>query len=133
MTDPISDFLTRVRNGIIAEHDTVELPASRLKNEMARIMTEQGYLSGFEVVEAGIQGPAPVLRVALKYGDDRSSAITGLKRASRPGRRFYVHRDGIPKVQGGMGTTIVSTSRGVMTGHEARAAGVGGEVVAFVW
>ena len=133
MTDPISDFLTRVRNGIIAEHDTVELPASRLKNEMARIMTEQGYLSGFEVVEAGSQGPAPVLRVALKYGDDRSSAITGLKRASRPGRRFYVHRDGIPKVQGGMGTTIVSTSRGVMTGHEARAAGVGGEVVAYVW
>ena len=133
MTDPIADFLTRVRNGIIAEHDSVEVPASKLKNEMARILTEQGYISGFEVLSAGDGRPAPVLRVDLKYGDDRSSAITGLKRASRPGQRFYVHREGIPKVQGGMGTTIVSTSSGVMTGHQARAAGVGGEVVAYVW
>ena len=133
MTDPISDFLTRVRNGIIAEHDSVEVPASKLKNEMARILTEQGYISGFEVLPAADGRPAPVLRVDLKYGDDRSSAITGLKRASRPGQRFYVHRGAIPKIQVGMGTTIVSTSRGVMTGHEARAAGVGGEVVAYVW
>jgi len=133
MTDPISDFLTRVRNGIIAEHDSVEVPASKLKNEMARILTEQGYIAGCEVLAAGDGRPAPVLRIDLKYGEDRSSAITGLKRASRPGQRFYVHRAGIPKVQGGMGTTIVSTSRGVMTGHEARAAGVGGEVVAYVW
>ena len=133
MTDPISDFLTRVRNGIIAEHDSVELPASRLKNEMARILTEQGYIAGFEVLPAGDGRPAPALRVDLKYGEDRSSAITGLKRASRPGQRLYVHRGGIPKVQGGMGTAIVSTSSGVMTGHEARAAGVGGEVVAYVW
>jgi small subunit ribosomal protein S8 len=133
MTDPISDFLTRVRNGIIAEHDSVEVPASKLKNEMARILTEQGYISGFEVLPAGDGRPAPVLRVDLKYGEDRSSAITGLKRASRPGQRFYVHRGGIPKIQGGMGTAIVSTSSGVMTGHEARAAGVGGEVVAYVW
>jgi small subunit ribosomal protein S8 len=132
MTDPIADFLTRVRNGITAQHDVVEIPASGLKREMARILQEQGYISGYEV-EDPAELPGKVLRVQLKYGEDRSSAIAGLKRASRPGQRYYVHSGGIPKVQGGMGTTIMSTSRGVMTGHEARAAGVGGEVVAFVW
>ena len=132
MTDPIADFLTRVRNGITAQHDVVEIPASGLKREMARILQEQGYISGYEV-EDPAEIPGKVLRVQLKYGEDRSSAIAGLKRASRPGQRYYVHAGGIPKVQGGMGTTIMSTSSGVMTGHEARAAGVGGEVVAFVW
>jgi small subunit ribosomal protein S8 len=132
MTDPIADFLTRVRNGITAQHDVVEIPASGLKREMARILQEQGYISGYEVEDPS-ERPGKVLRVQLKYGEDRSSAIAGLKRASRPGQRYYVHSGGIPKVQGGMGTTIMSTSRGVMTGHEARAAGVGGEVVAFVW
>jgi small subunit ribosomal protein S8 len=133
MTDPIADFLTRVRNGITAQHDIVEIPASRLKREMARILKEQGYISGYDVEAPNTEHPGEVIRVELKYAEDRTSAITGLRRASRPGQRYYVHRDGIPKVQGGMGTAIVSTSRGVMTGHEARAAGVGGEVVAFVW
>jgi small subunit ribosomal protein S8 len=133
MTDPIADFLTRVRNGITAQHDVVEIPASGLKTEMARILREQGYISGYEVEAPNTDHPGQVLRVQLKYGEDRSSAIAGLKRASRPGQRYYVHTGGIPKVQGGMGTTIMSTSKGVMTGHEARAAGVGGEVVAFVW
>jgi small subunit ribosomal protein S8 len=133
MTDPIADFLTRVRNGITAQHDLVEVPASGLKREMARILTEQGYIRGFEIEEPNERHPGRVLRLQLKYGDDRSSAIAGLKRASRPGQRFYVDHNHIPKVQGGMGTAIVSTSRGVMTGHEARTAGVGGEVVAFVW
>ena len=132
MTDPIADFLTRVRNGITAQHDVVEIPASGLKREIARILQEQGYISGYEV-EDPAERPGQILRVQLKYGEDRSSAIAGLKRASRPGQRYYVHAGGIPKVQGGMGTTIMSTSSGVMTGHEARAAGVGGEVVAFVW
>ncbi len=132
-TDPRADFLTRVRNGIVAQHDIVEIPASKLKREMARILTEQGYISGYETRPRDADHPAEVLAVELKYADDRRSAITGLKRASRPGQRYYVDHGSIPKVQGGMGTTIVSTSRGVMTGHEARNAGVGGEVVAFVW
>jgi small subunit ribosomal protein S8 len=133
MTDPIADFLTRVRNGITAQHDVVEIPASRLKREMARILKEQGYIAGWEVEAPTTEHPGEIIRIELKYAEDRTSAISGLKRASRPGQRYYVHRDGIPKVQGGMGTAIVSTSRGVMTGHEARAAGVGGEVVALVW
>ncbi len=133
MTDPIADFLTRVRNGITAQHDIVEIPASRLKREMARILKEQGYIAGYDVATPDSTHPAEVLRVQLKYADDRRSAITGLKRASRPGQRYYVDHAAIPKVQGGMGTAIVSTSKGVMTGHEARAAGVGGEVVAFIW
>lgn len=133
MTDPIADFLTRVRNGIVAQHDIVEIPASKLKREMARILKEQGYIAGYEMREPDAEHPGDVLAVELKYAEDRRSAITGLRRASRPGQRYYVDHDSIPKVQGGMGTTIVSTSSGVMTGHEARAAGVGGEVVAFVW
>lgn len=133
MTDPIADFLTRVRNGITAQHDTVVIPASKLKREMARILTEQGYISGFDVESPNADHPGSIIRVQLKYGDDRRSAIAGLKRASRPGQRYYVDHSRIPKVQGGMGTAIVSTSSGVMTGHEARKAGVGGEVVAFIW
>lgn len=133
MTDPIADFLTRIRNGITAQHDVVEIPASKLKREMARILREQGYIAGYEVEGPSASRPGELIRVQLKYTDDRRSAISGLRRASRPGQRHYVGRGAIPKVQGGMGTTIVSTSSGVMTGHEARAAGVGGEVVAYVW
>jgi small subunit ribosomal protein S8 len=133
MTDPIADFLTRIRNGIRASHETVVIPSSKLKREMARILKEQGYIAGFEVEAPTADHPGEVIRVQLKYTDDRSSAIHGLKRASRPGQRLYVHAGAIPKIQGGMGTAIVSTSRGVMTGHEARQAGVGGEVVAHVW
>jgi small subunit ribosomal protein S8 len=133
MTDPVADFLTRVRNGITAAHEDVLIPSSRLKRELARILTEQGYIAGFELVPPSADQPGERIRVRLKYTDDRRSAISGLKRISRPGQRSYVGHGEIPKVQGGMGTAIISTSRGVMTGHEARQAGVGGEVVAQVW
>jgi small subunit ribosomal protein S8 len=133
MTDPIADFLTRIRNAISASHETVDIPASKLKTEMARILKEQGYIAGYETEAPNPDHPGTVLRVRLKYTDDRRSAISGLRRVSRPGQRNYVGHSEIPKVLGGMGTAIVSTSRGVMTGHEARDAGVGGEVVAHVW
>jgi small subunit ribosomal protein S8 len=133
MTDPIADFLTRVRNGITAAHEEVEIPSSKLKREMARILKEQGYIRDFEIEAPTPDHPGEIIRVSLKYTEERRSAITGLKRVSRPGQRTYVNHTEIPKVLGGMGTAIVSTSRGVMTGHEARDAGVGGEVVAHVW
>jgi len=130
VTDPIADFLTRVRNGLQADHDAVVIPASKLKIEMARILTEQGYVEDYSV-EPGRVGQN--LRVTLKYTEDRKPVISGMQRVSKPGRRTYVGSGEVPKVQGGMGTTIVSTSRGVMTGHDARRAGVGGELVAKVW
>ena len=133
MTDPIADFLTRIRNGIMAAHEEVEVPASRLKREMARILLEQGYIAGYDDAPGVPGSAADKLLIRLKYTDDRTSVISGLRRVSRPGRRTYVDSKSIPKVLGGMGTTILSTSHGVMTGHEARAAGVGGEVVAEVW
>ena len=133
MTDPIADFLTRVRNGITAAHEEVEIPSSKLKREMARILKEQGYIRDYAVEAPTADHPGEIIRVTLKYTEERRSAITGLKRVSRPGQRHYVGHNDIPKVLGGMGTAIVSTSRGVMTGHEARDAGVGGEVVAHVW
>jgi small subunit ribosomal protein S8 len=130
VTDPISDYLTRVRNAIAAQHAEVEVPASRLKKEMSRILAEQGYINDY-VVEPTRVGEA--IRIRLKYTDGRASVITGLKRVSRPGRRRYVTHEEIPRVMGGMGTAILSTSDGVMTGHEASQRGVGGEVVAYVW
>jgi small subunit ribosomal protein S8 len=130
MTDPIADFLTRVRNGLHADRDEVEMPASTFKTELARILREQGYIEDFEVEPARV---GRVLRVRLKYSEARKPVIQGLERVSRPGRRTYVGAGEIPKVQGGMGTTIVSTSSGVMSGHDARRAGVGGELVARVW
>jgi small subunit ribosomal protein S8 len=130
VNDPISDYLTRVRNAIAAQHAEVEVPASRLKKEMSRILAEQGYINDY-VVEPTRVGEA--IRIRLKYTDGRASVITGLKRVSRPGRRRYVTHEEIPRVMGGMGTAILSTSVGVMTGHEARQRGVGGEVVAYVW
>jgi small subunit ribosomal protein S8 len=133
MTDPISDFLTRIRNAINAAHETVEIPSSRLKREMARILREQGYIESFELQPPREGRPGEYIAIRLKYTDDRRSAISGLRRVSRPGQRHYAPAGGIRKVQGGMGTSIVSTSTGVMTGHEARRAGVGGEVVAEVW
>ncbi|HEY7952587.1 MAG TPA: 30S ribosomal protein S8 [Solirubrobacteraceae bacterium] len=133
MTDPIADFLTRIRNAIHAAHETADIPASKLKGELARILTEQGYIESWSVAPAPDGGAGQVIQIRLKYTDDRRSAISGLRRVSRPGRRTYVDARTIPKVQGGMGTSIVSTSRGVMTGHDARAAGVGGEVLAQVW
>ncbi len=133
ITDPIADLLTRIRNGITAAKEVVDVPASRLKVECARILREQGYIAGYEVEAPNADHPGEVLRIHLKYTSDRRSAITGLRRVSRPGKRHYAGAREVPKVQGGMGTTIVSTSRGVMTGHQARQAGVGGEVVAEVW
>ncbi len=133
MTDPIADFLTRIRNGLHAQHDEVRIPSSKLKKEMARILLEEGYIAGWDVEAPNADHPGELIRVGLRYTDDRKSVITMLKRASRPGQRYYVPHDKIPKVLGGMGTAIISTSRGVMTGHDARNAGVGGEVVAHVW
>ena len=130
MTDPVADFLTRIRNGASADHDDVEIPASRFKIELARILHEQGYIADFNV-EPGTIGE--VIKVRLRYTENRDPVISGMERVSRPGRRRYVAKDDVPRVFGGMGTTIMSTSRGVMTGHEARQRGVGGEVVAHVW
>jgi|SRR3954451_1338332 len=133
MTDPIADFLTRIRNAITAAHETVDIPSSGLKREMARILREQGYIDGFDIEPPTTERAAELIRIRLKYTESRQSAISGLRRVSRPGQRYYVPASQLPKVQGGMGTAIVSTSHGVMTGHEARQAGVGGEVVAHVW
>ncbi|HWT23151.1 MAG TPA: 30S ribosomal protein S8 [Solirubrobacteraceae bacterium] len=133
MTDPIADFLTRIRNGIMAAHETVEIPSSKLKTEIARILQEQGYISSYEFRD-GVPGDAsPKIVVTLKYTENRTSVISGLRRVSRPGQRTYVDAKHVPKVLGGMGTAILSTSHGVMTGHDARKAGIGGEVVAEVW
>jgi small subunit ribosomal protein S8 len=130
LTDPISDYLTRVRNAIAAQHSDVEVPASRLKKEITRILEQQGYISGFAVEPTAV---GEVIQIKLKYTDGRRSVISGLERISRPGRRRYAAHEQIPRVMGGMGTAILSTSTGVMTGHEARREGVGGEVVAYVW
>jgi small subunit ribosomal protein S8 len=129
-TDPIADFLTRIRNALQADHDAAVMPHSTFKAELARILAEQGYVEGYSVEPARV---GQTLRVTLKYTEQRKPVISGMQRVSRPGRREYVNAREVPKVQGGMGTTIVSTSRGVMTGHDARRAGVGGELVAKVW
>ena len=130
LTDPISDYLTRIRNALGADHPEVEIPASRLKKEITRILEEQGYIEGYDVEPTRV---GEAIRIRLKYTEDRDPVISGMRRVSRPGRRRYVGGDSVPKVQGGMGTAIISTSTGVMTGHQAREKGVGGEVVAFVW
>jgi small subunit ribosomal protein S8 len=129
-TDPIADYLTRIRNAIRAGHDEVEIPYSNLKLEVSRILKEQGYIKDFSRRPAAV-GESIV--VELKYTEERQPVIFGIERVSRPGRRRYVDHESIPRVQGGTGTAIVSTSAGVMTGHEARSKGVGGEVVAYVW
>jgi len=129
-TDPIADYLTRIRNAIRAGHDEVEIPLNGLKLEMSRILKEQGYIKDFSRKPAAV---GEAINVELKYTEDRQPVIFGIERVSRPGRRRYVDHENIPRVQGGTGTAIVSTSSGVMTGHEARAKGVGGEVVAYVW
>ncbi len=130
MTDPVADFLTRIRNAIMAAHEEAAMPSSKLKVELARILREQGYIEGYDVEAAQ---PGEKLIVRLKYTASRTSVISGLKRISRPGQRTYVDSRHIPKVLGGMGTAILTTSQGVMTGHDARNRGIGGEVVAEVW
>ena len=129
-TDPIADYLTRIRNGLRAGHDEVEIPLSGLKMEISRILKEQGYIKDFYKKPATV---GEAINVSLKYTEDRRPVIIGIERVSRPGRRRYVDHKTVPRVHGGTGTAIVSTSVGVMTGHEARAKGVGGEVVAYVW
>jgi small subunit ribosomal protein S8 len=130
LNDPIADYLTRIRNALGSGHDEVSIPASRLKEEMSRILKEQGYINDFNRESARV---GEEIRIRLKYTEDRRPVIAGLERISRPGRRRYVDHRQIPRVHGGTGTAIVSTSVGVMTGHEATAKGVGGEVVAYVW
>ncbi len=130
ITDPIADYLTRIRNGLTSGLATVEVPSSKLKLEISRILTEQGYIVGFEKAPAKV---GEKIRVELKYTKDHQPVITGIERVSRPGRRRYVNNSSVPRVQGGTGTAIVTTSHGVMTGHDAKKTGVGGEVVAYVW
>ena len=132
MTDPVADMLTRIRNANKALHDRVELPSSKLKEEIARILEEEGYIRGYHVVEAG-ELPYKVLVVELKYGRSRERVITDLKRVSKPGRRIYARKDRLPRVLGGMGTAILSTSRGLITSRTAQQEGIGGEVICFVW
>ena len=130
VSDPIADFLTCVRNGIRAKHRKVDVNASRVKTEIAKVLLRERFINNFKVIEDTKQG---VLRIYLKYAGDDASVITGIRRMSTPGRRVYVRKDGLPRVMGGLGTSIVSTSRGMMTDREAREAGLGGELVCQVW
>ncbi|MBL6632835.1 MAG: 30S ribosomal protein S8 [Actinomycetota bacterium] len=130
LTDPIADMLTRIRNANMALHDTVEMPGSRLKSDIARVLEEQGYIVGYDT---STDGTRSTLTIKLKYDDDRRRVITGIDRVSKPGRRVYADKDSLPKVLGGMGVAIISTSQGLLTGHEARRRGVGGEVLCTVW
>jgi len=133
MTDPIADFLTRVRNAIHAAHETVEIPASKLKSELARILAEQGYIDSWSLVPAGENGAGELIQIRLKYTEDRRSAISGLRRVSKPGLRVYAKSTNLPRVLGGLGVAIISTSSGLLTDRQAARQGVGGEVLAFVW
>ena len=130
LTDPISDFLTRVRNALLAEHEDVTIPSSRLKREMSRILKEQGYITDFSEKGAGAEAR---LIIELKYGSDGQRAIRGLRRISRPGRRTYRKQQTIPRVLDGLGVAILSTSQGILTDHAARRQGIGGEVLCFVY
>ena len=130
ITDAIADFLTRIRNANSAKHDTVDIPASNIKKAMAQILVDEGYIKKFTVTEDNKQG---VIRITLKYGENKSQVITGLRRVSKPGLRIYANCEEMPKVMGGLGIAIVSTSKGIMTDKAARKANVGGEVLAFVW
>ena len=131
MSDPIADMLTRIRNGNTAKHDTVDVPSSNMKKAIADILTNEGYIKGYEVIEDGVKS---TMRITLKYGADKNEkVITGIKRISKPGLRVYAGKEELPKVLGGLGTAIISTSRGLMTDKEARKEGIGGEVIAFIW
>lgn len=133
MTDPIADMLARIRNATLARHSRVDIPASKLKVEIARILESEGYIQGYKLLEADAVRPQPLLRINLKYGPRGERVISGLQRVSRPGRRVYLRRDSVPVVLAGLGTSILTTSRGVMTGREAVKAGVGGEVLCNIW
>lgn len=130
ITDSIADLLTRVRNANTAKHDTVDIPASNMKKSIAQILVDEGYVKSFQVIEDGKQG---VIRVTLKYGENKSPVISGLRRVSKPGLRIYAGCADMPKVMKGLGVAIVSTPKGVMTDRKARQENVGGEVLAFIW
>jgi len=130
ITDAIADMLTRVRNAGSAKHETVDIPASNVKKDIARILLDEGYVKGVEYVEDGKQG---IIRILLKYTGNKQNVITGIKRISKPGLRVYANKDELPKVLGGLGVAVISTSKGIMTDKNARTEGVGGEVLAFIW
>ena len=131
MTDPIADMLTRIRNANTAKHDTVDVPASKMKEAIANILLEEGYIKAVDIVE---EGKFKTIRITLNYGKDKNEKIiTGIKRISKPGLRVYAGKDELPKVLGGLGVAIISTNKGVLTDKQAREAQVGGEVLAFVW
>lgn len=130
ITDSIADMLTRIRNAGAAKHETVDVPASKMKKAIAQILLDEGYIKSFQLIEDGKQG---IIRIVLKYGENKTSVISGLRRVSKPGLRIYTNCEDMPKVMKGLGTAIISTSKGVMTDKAARAAHVGGEVLAFVW
>lgn len=130
MTDPIADMLTRVRNANTAKHENVDVPASNIKKEIARILLEEGFIKGYDVIEDGKQG---LIRLQLKYGKTGERVIKGLKRISKPGMRVYADRDTLPKVLNGIGVSIISTSKGILTDKQARELGIGGEVICYVW
>ncbi|MGI6649918.1 MAG: 30S ribosomal protein S8 [Bacillota bacterium] len=130
MTDPIADLLTRIRNANIVYHEKVEIPASRSKRAMVEIFKQEGYIRDFEYIEDGKQG---IIRLYLKYGPNKARVITGLKRISKPGLRVYAKKDEIPRVLGGLGIALISTSKGIMTDRQARKLGLGGEVICYVW
>jgi small subunit ribosomal protein S8 len=133
MTDPIADMLTRVRNANSAFHDTVVMPHSKLKAHIAEILQEQGYIAGFQVAAAEGDAPGKVLTIDLKYGPNRERSIAGVRRVSKPGLRVYAKSTSMPRVLGGLGTAIISTSTGLLTDRQAAKRGVGGEVLAYVW
>lgn len=130
MNDPIADMLTRIRNALIARHDTVTLPASNMKKAIAKILLEEGYIKSVDYIDDGLQGQ---IKIVLKYVENKQSVINGLKRISTPGLRVYARTDELPKVLGGLGIAIISTSKGLMTDKEARKQMIGGEVLAYIW
>ena len=130
MTDPIADMLTRIRNANTVGHATVEIPASKMKKAIAEILKEEGYIRGYEVIEDGKQG---IIKVSMKYGPDKTTVISGIKKISKPGLKVYAKADDVPKVLGGLGIAIISTSNGLITDKQARKLGVGGEVICYVW
>lgn len=130
MTDPIADMLTRIRNANTVGHDTVDIPGSNMKKSIAGILSNEGYIKGFDVIDDGKQG---IIRVQMKYGADKERVISGIKKISKPGLKVYAKRDEVPRVLGGLGIAIISTSKGIITDKEARKAGVGGEVICYVW
>ena len=132
MTDPIADMLTRIRNANTAMHDSTTMPSSKLKENLARILEREGYIEGFSVAPS-TKGPGNVLEIKLKYSSDRARTIAGLRRVSKPGLRIYAQADRVPRVLGGMGVAVLSTSSGLMTDREARQRRVGGEVLCYVW